>query len=360
MRNETFEEFQDLAYNILTQNRFIGTKGHKKAKENFMLFLESKNIKFSVEEFYVEKYVPKSSKLSVNGQDIPCVAYAGSPPAEVEAMVKREFIKGDIALCPRKEEEALIKSAQGKGSKAVITYLEDLDTHFYGNAEDVSIPVVNVKASHLSLLEDAQVKLSVESSKERIKCSNIIFEIGRGPIFYVVAHMDTKPEVFGAIDNGVGFLLLPFIYGELRKDFKVPYRFRFMITDGKEVGLEGARFHVGKGLKHTFYCLNVDSVGWYNPAVIYSDAEGPNGEKIMDMFYRHMKDMKVEVDFRASKDARSDHIPFKKKGAQTLFLSSHPFSVRHTFYDVVDAVDWDKVRMWFDLILSFLRRFHKL
>ncbi len=360
MRNETFEEFQDLAYQLLTQNRFVGTQGHRKVKTDFMLFLESKNIKFSVEEFYVEKYVPKSSSLWVDGKDIPCVAYVGSPPAEVQALVKREFIEGDIALCPQREERAVIKSAHEKGCKAVITYLGDLDTHYYGNAQDTLIPVVNVKRSDLSLLEDARVKLKVESSKERIRCSNLIFEVGRGPLVYLIAHMDTKPDVFGAIDNGVGFLLLPFIYDELRKDFKIPYRFRFMITDAEEVGLEGAIFHVGNGLRHVFYCINVDSIGWSNPAVIYSDAEGPNGERIMDMFYRHMRDVKMEVDFRMSKGARSDHIPFKKAGVQTLFLSSNPFSIRHTFYDVVDAVDWDKVRMWFDLILSFLRRFHKL
>jgi len=56
----------------------------------------------------------------------------------------------------------------------------------------------------------------------------------------------------------------------------------------------------------------------------------------------------------------SDHIPFKRKGVEALFLSSNPFSLRHTFYDTYSAVDWDVVELWFEVLSSFLRRFHKL
>ena len=360
MRNETFEELKDLAYELLTQNRFIGTEGHKAVKESFLLLLEGLGIKYRTEEFFVEKSVPKSAKLLVNNQEVPCVPYVNSPDCEVKALVKRDFMEKDIALCAQKDEMECIKKAVEKGCSAVITYLDDMDTNFYGTVGENPIAVVNIKKSYLPLVEDAEVFLKVSSSKERIKCSNVIFELGRGPVIYVVAHMDTKPEVHGAIDNGIGFLLLPFLYSELRRDYQLPYRIRFLATDAEEVGLEGAHHHVSKGIKHTYYCINIDSIGWSNPAVIYSDMEGPNGEKIMDMFYRHIRDIGVDMDFKASKRGRSDHIPFKKMGVECLFLSSNPFTIRHTFYDVVDAVDWDKVRMWFDVILSFLRRFHRL
>ncbi len=360
MKNETFEEFYDLAQDILKDNRLIGTQGHKRAKEFLLSLLEYKNIPFQVEEFYVEKFFPKYCKLLLNNQEIPCVAYLGSPPVQIKGFVKRNPIEGDIALCNYREERSVIKRALDEYFGAVVTYKENFNVHYYGYTREESVPVVNVTQEHAQLIEDSEVQIKIESTKSIAKCSNIIFEIGRGPIVYIVAHMDTKHEVFGSIDNGIGFLMLPFLYDELRRNFNIPYRFRFMITDAEEVGLEGSWFHVKKGLKHVFYCINIDSIGYSNPAVIYSDLEGQNGDRIMDMFYRHISDLRVDVDFRESKTASSDHIPFKRNGIQTLFLSSYPFGFRHTFYDILEAVDWDIVRMWFDVILSFLRRFHKL
>ncbi len=360
MKNETFEELYDLAQNLLKENRLIGAEGHKRTKEVIISLLEAKNIPFHTEDFVVEKFIPRECKLSVGNQDIPCVAYLDSPSAEIKGFVKRNPLKGDIGLCSYRQERHMLKRALDENYKAIVTYIENFNAHYYGYSNGAPIPVVNVKQDSLSVIEDAEAYIKVESTKKRIKCSNILFEIGRGPIVYITAHMDTKHEIFGAIDNGVGFLILPFLYEELRKNFNVPYRFRFMITDAKEVGLEGSWFHVNKGLKHVFYCINLDAIGWSNPAVIYSDSEGENGERIMNMFYNHIKDLKVDIDFKESKNASSDHIPFKKQGVQALFLSSYPFGLRHTLYDVIDAVNLDIVRMWFDVILSFLRRIHKL
>lgn len=360
MRNDTFEELYEISQKVLKENRFIGTKGHKKVKETILHLLESKNIPFYTEDFTVDTYIPKDCKVSVGGESIPCVAYIGSPSVEIKGFVKKNPLANDIALCNCTQEEQVLRKVSEENYKGIVTYMENFNVHYYGYSKGVSVPVVNVKQDSLKIIEDAEVHIKIESIKKRIKCSNIIFEIGKGPIVYVTAHIDTRHEVFGAMDNGIGFLILPLLYEELRKEFNVPYRFRFMITDAGEVGLEGSWFHVNKGLRHVFYCINLDAIGWSNPAVIYSDSEGENGERVMNMFYNHIKDLRVEIDFKESKNLSSDHIPFKKQGVQTLFLSSHPFSFRHTFYDILDAVNWDIVRKWFDVILSFLRRIHRL
>ncbi len=124
--------------------------------------------------------------------------------------------------------------------------------------------------------------------------------------------------------------------------------------------MEGIKFHLRNSLKHVFYCINLEGIGWYNPAVIYKDMGGYNGERINEMFYRHLRDMGVDVDFCKVEERDGEHIPFKELGVQTLFLSSHPFTIRHTPYDSYDAISWDHVAIWYEVILSFLRRFHKL
>ncbi len=359
MRSETFEELQRTAEDLLKLNRLAGSEGNKLTKEKIKKFLREKGITYREEVFQIEKALPIKATIRVNNTTIPCVPYVGSPKGEYEGYVKRDPLGGDIALLGVSEERSKLPSLRERGIKAGITYLETLNVHYYGNVDE-EFPLVNVKKESIQLIEDAYIKLTIETKKESILCSNIVFDIGRGPIIYMVAHMDTKPYVFGAIDNGVGFLLLLFMADELRRNYHLPYRVRFLLTDAEELGLEGAKFHVGKGIKHAYYCINIDAIGWQHPAVIYKDAEGYNGDRLMDMFLRHLQDMKVSIDFKSCPRAKSDHIHFKKAGVQTLFLSSNPFTIRHTFYDNLEAVNWDIVRMWYELILSFLRRFHKL
>ena len=150
-------------------------------------------------------------------------------------------------------------------------------------------------------------------------------------------------------------LLLPYLYEELRENYNIPFKLRFLITDGEEVGLEGSKFHTLKKPKHAYYCINLDGICWQNPAILYKDKEGYNDYRLAEAFYRSAKEIGFEVEFRAVPSAKSDHIPFKKVGLKTLFLSSHPLPIRHTTCDNYDAVDWHIARLWFFSIVNFLR-----
>jgi hypothetical protein len=357
MRSETLEEFQHLADEILRINRLSGSEGNATAKRSVKKWLRHRGIKYWEEFFYIEKLLPVEASLKVGNTIIKAVPYSGSPSGVYEGYVKKEPIEGDMALLRVSEEGT---DFSGRCVKACITYLDRINLYYYGGIQTASIPVVNIKLEDVQHIEDAHVKLTVKTKKEKILCSNILFEVGRGPIIYLTAHMDTAPEVFGAVNNGVGFLLLLFLADELKKNFNIPYRIRFLLTDAQVLGLEGSNFHVNKGIKHTYYCINLDTIGWHHPAVIYKDAEGYNGERITEMFLRHTQEMKIDIPFVIKNSAKSDHIPFKKKGVQTLFLSSEPFTINHTFYDNTEAINWDMVIVWYELILSFLRRFHRL
>ena len=361
MKAEKLEFFKEFAYKALTVNRLTGSEGHKKAYKLIESYLEDNGCRYEKEAFKIKSLIPKEAWVEVEGKRLNGVAPLGSKGIEIEAFVKRNYIEGDIALIPDLTKEKAIE-AQKRGAVAIITYREGdkLDEYIYGNHMGVDIPIICLLRKDIAKIEDYKAKLFIRSSEETLWGKNLIMEVGRGPVVYLVAHMDTVHGIYGSIGNGIGALLLIFLYQELKERFGAPYKLRFLITDGRELGLAGSRFHLREDKKHVFYCINIEGVGWYNPCVIYEDMYGYNGERINQMFYKHLKDMRVNLNFCKAKERDGDHIPFKEKGFQTLFLSSHPFTIRHTQYDNYEAINWDGVVLWYEIILSFLRRLGKL
>lgn len=361
MKSERLELFKEFAYKFLNYNRLTGTDSSRIVQKFAESFLEYSSSNYKKEKFSVKKTIPEEAWLFANDTKIKGVAYIGSGPIEKKSFVKREYIEGDIALIPDLTYEKALQ-AQKKGAIAVITYKEEdkADAYTYGQYMDISIPIVSIKREDVPKIKDSEVLITVKASEKELKGTNFLMEIGRGPIIYIVSHMDTTAEIYGSIGNGIGFLLLLFLYEELKEKYNAPYRLRFLITDARELGMEGLKFHLRNGLKHVFYCINLEAIGWHNSCVIYRDFGGYNGEFINHMFYKHLKDIRVDIDFCEARERDGEHLLFKELGVQTLYLSSHPFTIRHTLYDNYDAISWDHVVIWYEVMLSFLRRFHKL
>ncbi len=364
MRSDLLEELKEVTHFLAERNRLSGSEGIKEVQAFVKNFIKKKlKIPFFEETFYVEKSLPVEGKVRAGNEELRAYPFIGSQWGEVEGMVvdESEEVTGKIALAKvggeRESEKA--KRLKERGAIAVIFYLEEVDSPYFGTLNGESLVALSMERDISRELLGKKVTLISRVRKTKITGRNIYFDIGKGPFLYIIAHIDSKPFVKGAIDNALSVALLLILAKELKNTYSFPHRIRFLITDCEEMGLEGAKHHV-KNLKHTFYAVSVDSIGWINPAVLYKDHAGYNGERIMEKFYRHLKDLKIDIPFRESRRARSDHIPFKEKGVQTLFLTSNPFTLRHTFYDTYDAIDWDVVVMWFDVISSFLRRFHKL
>ncbi|RMH04069.1 MAG: M28 family peptidase [Aquificota bacterium] len=361
MKSEKLELLKHFAYQVLTQNRALGSEGNKDAKRLIRSFMRYAGSSYTEESFELKAHVPKEAYIEVENLRIPALAYMGSPSAQVEGYAKRDFLEGDIALFEGELSSKLLEELTKAGAKAVITYRQELNVADCWQNYGKGIPVVSIRRQDLKHVEGFKVRLVVRAEEKLLKCSNFILpDIGKGPVIYLTARMDTPQEGFGAISNGVGFLLLLFIYEELRESYKGPYRLRFLITDGSCLNFAGARHHLSKSPKHVHYCINLDGVGWENPCVVYKDAEGYNGNRINELFYRHAESMGVGINYASVKTFDGDHTLFKGKGVETLLLSSYPFYIRNTEYDLYDAINWDKVVMWYELIVSFLRRFHKL
>ena len=367
MRNETLNELKEIANLFSSENRFAGTDHLKRCQDFVIRFAKDLGLKPIVEEFHTVKNVPVESYLKLNEHEIPVYPSVGSLWGEREAEVveETEDVKGKIALAKvgGESEREKVRKLKEKGATAVIFYMEDLNSPFIGNVEGEEMIVVSVDREIAQNIKGKKVRLVSKTNRTRLRGRNIYFEIGRGPLVYLIAHLDSKPFVKGAIDNALSVALLLILAKELKgKDFK-PYRLRFLITDCEEVGLEGSRRHVknlGKSIKNVEYVINLDSIGWYNPAVIYKDYSGYNGVTLAEKFSRYLIEQKVDIPFMVGRRGRSDHIPFKEAGCETLFLSSNPFTIRHTFFDGYEAIDWIQTEVWFEVISGFLKNLARL
>ncbi len=363
MRRELLQELQEITDFFSSRTRVSSSKGLKESHDRVRKFVRSLGLPFVEESFEVEKNMPIGATIKVNNVEIEAYPFVGSLWGDREAEVVEEDsdVKGKIALVKvgGERESKKVKKLKERGAIGVVFYMEELETPFIGNISDEPFLAVSVGKETAKALLGKKIRIVAKVKKTKVKGRNIYFDIGKGPFVYVTAHLDSKPFVYGALDNAVGVALLLMLAKELRNYYRYPFRIRFLITDAEELGLEGAKHHV-RNLKHTYYVINIDSIGWTNPAVIYKDAYGYNGERIMEKFERHLQDLKINIPFREGRRGRSDHVPFKEKGVEALFLSSNPFTLRHTFYDNYEAINWDVIEMWFDVLSSFLRRFHKL
>ncbi len=363
MRSELIEELKEITENLSSENRLSSSEGLRNSQRYVRDYLRRSEVPFREEVFEIQRDLPLESRVVVNGEEIPAFPFVGSLAGEREAEVVREEdeVEGKIAIVRlggvRESEKA--RELAKRGAVGGIFYLEELDSPFAGTLNGTGFLALSVSREKALGLEGQKVRVVSKVRRSSIVGRNIYFDIGKGPFLYVIAHLDTKPFVKGAIDNALSVAMILVMLKQLKYSYQFPFRIRFLITDCEELGLEGARHHV-KGLKYTDWAINLDSIGWVNPAVIYRDSAGYNGERIMDKFYRHLKDLKIDIPFREGRRGRSDHIPFKEKGVQTLFLSSNPFTFRHTLYDDINAVDWDIAELWLEVLLSFIRRFHKL
>lgn len=363
MRSDLLEELKEITEMISQESRVSSSEGIERSRKYIRSYVKAKGINVREEIFEVEKDLPLKSSLTVDGEEIEIFPFVGSLQGEREGEVvdEEEDVKGKIALAKvggvRESQKAL--QLKERGATGAIFYMDELDSPFIGTLNGTRFLAVSTRRDKAISLKGKKVRLVSRVSRKKITGRNLYFDIGKGPFLYLIAHLDTKPFVKGAIDNALAVSLLLIMFKELCKSYHFPYRIRFLITDCEELGLEGS-IHHAKSLKYTDWAINLDSIGWVNPAVIYKDSEGMNGERIMDKFDKHLRDLKIDIPFREGKRGRSDHIPFKKAGVETLFLSSNPFTLRHTFYDSYEAIDWDTAEVWFEVLISFIRRFHKL
>ncbi|HID79348.1 MAG TPA: M28 family peptidase [Aquificales bacterium] len=277
----------------------------------------------------------------------------------LERELRGKNLKGKIALVregklPFREKEKLLHR---KGALGIVVFRSDVDEIYSGISAGL-LPTVSVKPSDARLLsEGSQVVIKSETKEVKVKGENIWLERGVGQkVLTLIAHYDTKPFTPGAIDNALSVALLLW----LTINFEAPkgYRLRILFTDLEEYGLLGAT-HFVENLPTweiiDTVAISVDTVGWRTPAILLRDGEGFCSRSLISECWEVANRLGLKIAFTEGRSGRSDHIPFRRKGARNLFLASNPFPYRHTPLDKFEIVSGEAVKLWMKFIPSLLR-----
>ncbi len=332
-----------LLYDIGSYSRSCGSEGIRRARDRVKGFLRSLGIDFKSQSFKVKKRIPVAGKVEVGKETYEGIPFVGSKSNTFEGLIGR-----DLELLP-----------YGKrgGKDNQLLYLEHLNEFYVGYTEGGTL--LSIKREVVKSLEGKFIRVDCLTQERELIGENILFEVGRGESLFLVAHLDTRPFVKGTVDNALSVVLILILAKELLRE-SLKYRLKFLITDCGEMGLEGSRFFVENSKEDLNLCINLDSIGWHNPALLYRDGGGFNGGFLMEKFLKFLKDYPFKVRLRASKGLRGDHVPFKEAGADVLFLTSYPFTFKHTSLDNLSAVSWENFKNWYNLLRGFLLELPKL
>ena len=320
-----------------------------------------KPVEAKVETFEPLKAFPYTNSLPLRRAEGIVVDCGYGTPKEISD----KDLKGKIALVregkkPFREKEKLLKA---KGVKAILVYRGEVDEIFHGISAGL-LPVISIRREDALKLKGTTVGLSSFTKPFSGKGVNYWVDFGKvGPVLTLIAHYDTKPLTTGAIDNGLSVAILLWLAIKIADSgFKKNYRLRLLFTDLEEYGLLGAEnfvaFRSDRELKTTI-AVSVDTVGWENPAVLYRDGEGTNDIHLLNAVSKMLEylNFREEFSFKEGKSGRSDHVPFRRRGAKTLFFASNPFPLRHTVLDNYTAINRDSVKKWMQFLWLFVNSF---
>ena len=359
---------------ISSANRFPGTPHHLKVRKFLKTSLKEFGYLFT-HRFRATLQKPVSGKVTKDFFSFEGLPYTNSPSgrvwgkiADVGFGLPRENLgrnfEGRVILLkegklPFRKKEEFFKS---KGARGIIVYREEVDEIYAGVSAGL-LPVISIKPSETRFLHEGDsVGIEVKTQPYEVEGENICLELGEGNrVLYLIAHYDTKPNTPGAIDNGLSVALLVWLAGKLsRFERKLRYRIRFLFTDLEEFGLLGAESFVEgipqEELKKSIV-VSVDTVGWRTPAILVRDGEGYNSPSLVNFCDEILEKLgkRERFAFTVGRSGRSDHIPFRRRGARTLFFASNPFPYRHTSLDTFEIVDSFAVKLWMNFLSYFVK-----
>ena len=359
--------------------RFPGTPHHKRVSKLIEELLKDWNLDFTIQQFKHSLLKPKFGILETIYGTFKGKPYTNTPTDVVKGEVidcnyglpsdlSSLNVAGKIALVkegkkPFFKKEKLLK---GRGAIGIITYKENLNEIYNGISAGI-LPVLSLKHEDVKNIPDTVITLKTKTEKVKVEGKNFLVKFGKGKFNLVfLAHYDTKPFTRGAIDNALSVAVLLNLAYKLkeRERFIKNYRIYIGFTDLEEFGLVGAEHLTNlfskKEMEKTFV-IAVDTIGWENPAILIKDGEGYNNPFLISLTAHILKKLKIKsfFSFTEGGSGRSDHIPFKKKGAKTLFFASNPFPLRHTALDTYEIVNRRNVLIWMDFLAYFALNFIK-
>lgn len=212
---------------------------------------------------------------------------------------------------------------------------------------DFDIPVALVKGDELDKFikaSDKEMTLKIETERKESSGANVIGRKGSGKEKIVLsAHIDTKPDTCGALDNGSGvavLLTLASLLGTIDNRFTI----EIVLFNGEDYySNPGEIDYMTKYLSKTdnlALALNIDGVGLKDSQTSYSFYECDEVTRTRVIELAHKMDGYCEID----PWSQGDHMMFAMAGIATIAITSKGIfdileTVIHTPADNMSQVD---------------------
>lgn len=225
----------------------------------------------------------------------------------------------------------------------------------------ITYPILFIENNLLKELDGKELILHINSSSKKLTGQNIHWEIGRGPIVYLLSNIDTGRNSCGAVYNASSLCVMLMLFFSLSERYNCAYKFRFLITDFSNYDFIGAKKHLSniKNRNFIYHVISLDGIGWQNSCVVYKDINGENGEFLNEIFYKHLIDMNLSIPF-VMRDKAFDHIVFKDNKISSLYLSSLDDYLKNSEEDNLNSLNKENILKWYEILNSFVRRMHAI
>ncbi len=289
-----------------------------------------------------------------------------------DAVLKEKIVllHGEIAeeqLMPKnfvfynpEKHRKIIKLLEEKNPLAIITATEknpELAGAIYPfplfEDGDFNIPSVYMTAEEgKRLLKEAgkRVKLTFSATRIPAKGCNILASKGNPSAKKVVvsAHIDTKQDTPGAIDNASGIVVM-LIMMELLKNYQGEYCLEFLAMNGEDYYAASGEMKYLAELNGNFsqilLNINIDGIGFQECKTGYA-LFGENSvllARIAETLLKNPSFRKIDPWYQG------DHAFFAMNGVPALALTSENLSfivreIAHTRKDIIDLLDIDILR----------------
>ena len=363
-------------------DRHVGSIQNKKAGEYILKILNNSNasivkgdkfkcfdwkpleVSLEVENNYYEAFIsPYSSSIEVEAP--LCTASNLEELKQIDGRNKIVLLTDDLCkeqLVPKNfpfynidEHKEIINLLENKGFKAVIT-ATGIDENTAGGIYsfpliedgDFLLPSIYIKDKIGEKLKDKvnkTVKIEINTYKEESSGMNVIADFNNEVEKKIVlfAHLDSKLNSPGAIDNATGITSLLLLADLIKKD-KLNFNVEIALLNGEDYySNPGQRIYFienKKQLNKILLGINIDGMGYINGKTAYSTYNTQITESAVNIF-------NVFNIIEGEKWYQGEHAILAQEGIPAVALTTNEIeeimSFVHTEKDNLSKVDFDQI-----------------
>lgn len=365
------EELEDICQIVSQNPRSIGSMGATLTKNLIKEFAIKHNLSLNIEVFYPSKFPNDTVLRAEKFINLVPLSYFDSNiegkliVLNVDTLKRMKNLNGYVLVLMIKnftDTEIYRETINNLKPNAVIFCLEDFDIAFTQPIFNFNMPLFSIAYKDFGHVLDLEAEtVDIEPPNHQVaQGENIFFDIGRGPIVYILSSISSNDNSYGSIYSACSVAFSLHFASSLIKNYNSDFKFRFFFTEENSISYEGLKTHISNNPKHSYYAISLYNIGWSNPVCFYEDAYGENSLYLADKFHKYIKNLNTNISFVKTNTISFLHAPFKDIGIKTAMFGSYPCIISNTTYDSLESVRFDYLELWYQILSGFLRRLHAI